>query len=196
MVRDTGAHSGGSSDSAGFFFFEPGLWLKMSHFQITLPFNWLCKALSRFPAHIRGRAGSVSLQNKHMGCKSCDSEDSPAIFLSAVAIGNRALQNTIYPGMQGETELSKGTPVNPFLAKKPILCWSQQKLLLALFVCRLTNKPAPCKWRQTTKTLTEAPGTCSSTGGANMEHVRGLYFGDCWLSGSVWHTALSPRGMG
>lgn len=56
-----------------------------------------------------------------MGCKSCDSEDSPAIFLSAVAIGNRALQNTIYPGMQGDMELSKGTPLNPFLAKKPHL---------------------------------------------------------------------------
>lgn len=117
MLRDTSARSGGSSDSAMFFFFEPGLWLKMPRFQLTLPFKWLCKALSRFPAHIRSRAGSVSLQNKHMGCKSCDSEDSPAIFLSAVAIGNRALQNTIYPGMQGDTELSKGTPVNPFLAK-------------------------------------------------------------------------------
>lgn len=70
------------------------------------------------PSSHQKQAGSVSLQNKHMGCKSCDSEDSPAIFLSAVAIGNRALQNTIYPGMQGDTELSKGAPVNPFLAKK------------------------------------------------------------------------------
>lgn len=58
-----------------FLFFEPGLWLKMPRFQLTLPFKWLCKALSRFPAHIRSRAGSVSLQNKHTGCKSCDSED-------------------------------------------------------------------------------------------------------------------------
>lgn len=58
-----------------FLFFKPGLWLKMPRFQLTLPFKWLCKALSRFPAHIRSRAGSVSLQNKHTGCKSCDSED-------------------------------------------------------------------------------------------------------------------------
>lgn len=74
-LGDTGAHSGDSSDSAVFFFFKPGLWLKMPRFQLTLPFKWLCKALSRFPAHIRSRAGSVSLQNKHTGCKSCDSED-------------------------------------------------------------------------------------------------------------------------
>lgn len=135
----------------------------MPGFQLTLPFKWLCKALSRFPAHIRSRAGSVSLQNKHMGCKSCDSEDSPAIFLSAVAIGNRALQNTIYPGMQGDTELSKGTPVNPFLAKKS-LWWSQQKLLLAfLRVDSHINKPAPYKLRQTTETLAQAPGICTST---------------------------------
>lgn len=75
ILGDTGARSGDSSDSAMFFFFKPGLWLKMPRFQLTLPFKWLCKALSRFPAHIRSRAGSVSLQNKHTGCKSCDSED-------------------------------------------------------------------------------------------------------------------------
>lgn len=91
------------------------------------------------PSSHQKQAGSVSLQNKHMGCKSCDSEDSPAIFLSAVAIGNRALQNTIYPGMQGDTELSKGAPVNPFLAKKiPVVI--PEESASRSYACRFTHK--------------------------------------------------------
>lgn len=79
-----------------------------------------------------------------MGCKSCDSEDSPAIFLSAVAIGNQALQNTIYPGMQGDTELSKGTPVNPFLAKKIPLVIPAATAPRS-YVCGFAHKPTPQK---------------------------------------------------
>lgn len=172
----------------------------MPRFQLTLPFKWLCKALSRFPAHIRSRAGSVSLQNKHMGCKSCDSEDSPAIFLSAVAIGNRALQNTIYPGMQGDTELSKGTPVNPFLAKKS-LWWSKQKLLLALTpVDPHRNKPRPYKLRQTTERLAQAPGASTSplrerrVSSHSPRAGQALNMLGCWgAMGTAWLTALCPE---
>lgn len=75
------------------------------------------------------------LPNKHMGCKACDSENSPAMFPSAVAIGNQSLQNTIYPGMQGDGELSKGIPVNSFLAKLsgPPARRKKKLLLLGLF---------------------------------------------------------------
>lgn len=97
-----------------------------------------------------------------MGCKSCDSEDSPAIFLSAVAIGNQALQNTIYPGMQGDTELSKGTPVNPFLAKKIPLVIPAETAPCS-YACRFTHKPALYKLRQTTEMLAQAPGICTPT---------------------------------
>lgn len=100
--------------------------------------------------------------------------------------------------MQGDTELSKGTPVNPFLVGgKKSLWWSRPKLFS--HACRFThNKPAPCTLRRIPRRA--RPQACVHALGENggflsQSRARQALPGcsrHCWLTGLCAHS-LGPE---